>query len=288
MGAGLTSIEIIVMVLIVINVVVSYRGFNNSEFFSRYLFGVDQILTLRQYDRMVTSAFLHVNWMHLGFNMYALYAFSSPVSSGVGLVGFLIIYAASLLGGNLLALFFKRNQLSYTAVGNSGAVSGIVFASIALYPEGSIGLIILPGIGIPSWIFGLLYLGYTLYGVRSQRGNIGHEAHLGGAITGILLTLLLQPIVLTMHPWIIAGMLLPFAVFMYIAVKHPHLLTADQLMGKRPRIRAAAPKQKSVQHSDRKMMQLELDMLLEKVSRVGIDGLNEKERKRLEELSKRL
>src|SRR5581483_8227529 len=148
MTAGIVS-----LLLIVITVLVSYKGFNNHFFVEKYEFGVDKVRLYKDYKRLVTSGFLHVNWMHLIFNMLSLYFFAGPLTGSLGPIEFLIIYFASLIGGNLLSLVVYKNQGDYTSVGASGAVCGIIFASIALFPGFMVGLFFIP---IPGWLYGLL------------------------------------------------------------------------------------------------------------------------------------
>ena len=117
---------------------------------------------------MFTSGFLHVNWMHLIFNMIALYFFSGSLELYLGPLRFLLIYFASLVGGDALSLFIHRNDSDYDSVGASAGVTGVIFASIALFPGMRIGLLFLP-LAIPGWLFGLVYILYSIYGIRSRR-----------------------------------------------------------------------------------------------------------------------
>src|SRR6478752_2675378 len=126
--------SVIGVLLILCNVVFSYYGFKESHVFDSYKFNVDSILIDKEYKRLVSSGFLHGSWTHLGFNMMSLYAFSSSLENSIGPVKYLVIYFASLIGGNLLSLFIHRNHGSYSAIGASGAVCGIVFSSITLFP----------------------------------------------------------------------------------------------------------------------------------------------------------
>src|SRR5664279_1898625 len=178
----MTNTGIITLILIIVNIAFSYKGFTNETFFEGYKFEVDRILINKDYKRLVTSGFLHVSWTHLILNMFSLYAFSGSIESDLGGLQFLLIYFVSLVGGNLLCLFIHRNHGDYSAVGASGAVSGIIFASIALYPGMGIGFFGLP-FSIPGWLYGILYVLYSIYGIKSGKDNIGHEAHLGGALT---------------------------------------------------------------------------------------------------------
>src|SRR5215216_4521890 len=186
----MTDTGIIALLLIIANVIFSYKGFTNQSFFDGYKFEVDRILINKDYKRLITSGFLHVSWLHLIFNMLSLFVFSGLIEFYLGEMKFLVIYFVSLIGADLFSLFVHRNHGDYSSVGASGAISGIVFASIALFPGMSIGLFI---ISMPAWLYGIVYIAFSIYGIRSNKNNIGHEAHLGGAIIGMLVVLIMEP-----------------------------------------------------------------------------------------------
>lgn len=270
------------LILVVANVLFSYQGFRKPEFARQYEFNVGAVLVGKDYKRLLTSGFLHVGWLHLGFNMLVLFMFSDRLEYKIGLGGFLAIYFVALVGGNLFSLFIHRNHQDYTAVGASGAVSGIVFAFIGLFPGSELGLIFIPGISLPSWLFGLLYVLYTIYGIRSQSDNIGHEAHLGGGIAGLLVGVALYPYALTSNWLGIASMVIPSAIFIYLIVKKPGLLFLPSGPKKTSGKRTVEDKY----HEKRLSRQEELDKLLDKIARHGIEKLSSEEKRRLEELSK--
>ncbi|MDG2150943.1 MAG: rhomboid family intramembrane serine protease [Polaribacter sp.] len=187
----LNNINQAVLLIIIANVLFSMQGFKKYSFLDKYKFQVGKILSGEKI-RVFTSGFLHVDWMHLGFNMYALYLFGDIVASFLGITNFLIIYFTSLLAGSFYSLQYHKKEPYYSAVGASGAVSGIVYSSILLYPSMELYLFFIP-IPIPGYIFGVGYLLYSIYGMKKQLGIIGHSAHLGGAIGGFTITLLLNP-----------------------------------------------------------------------------------------------
>jgi membrane associated rhomboid family serine protease len=191
----------------VANVVFSYKGITEPSFLNTYKFQIAAILRGERI-RMLSSGFLHVDYLHLGFNMYALYLFASPVLGTLGNVPFLILYFGSLLLGNVFTLFYHKKESYYSAVGASGAVSGIVYSAIVLYPEMTLYLFPIP-IPIPGYLFGIGYLLYSMYGMKKQLGSVGHSAHLGGAVGGFFITILLYPQVLVAHKTLIILLAFP-------------------------------------------------------------------------------
>ena len=218
--------NIAVIILIAINVLFSLKGFNDYNFFQRYKFQPKPILEGKQYDRLLTSGFLHVDYIHLFLNMYVLYIFSDILvqfftgifgNPNMGILMFVLVYLGAVIGGNLLALFFHKNNPNYSAVGASGGVSGVLFASIVILPQMMLGIFFV--IPMPAWLFAILYLGYSVYGVQKQLGNIGHEAHLGGAIVGLVAPIIFYPEIFNDNKWYILGMLVPIAVLFVLAVR---------------------------------------------------------------------
>ena len=186
------NLHIATIAIIVANILVSLKGFNDNSFFERYKFGIGAIRA-GQRERMVTSGFLHVDFTHLLFNMITLYFFADVVIAWLGPGRFLGIYLISLVAGSLLALFFHKDEPYYSAVGASGAVTGILYASILLQPNEPLYFIFLPQVGIPGYVLGIGYLLYSIYGMKKSLGNIGHTAHFGGAIGGYATTLFFIP-----------------------------------------------------------------------------------------------
>ena len=273
---------IIVLILIVITVYISYKGFSNSRFFDSYKFEVDRILINKDYKRLITSGFLHVSWTHLIFNMFGLYVFSGVVELTLGSLNFLIIYFASLLGGELLSLLIHRNEGDYSSVGASGAVCGVMFASVAIYPDMGIGFFLLP-ISIPGWIFALLYVLFSIYGIRSQKNNIGHDAHLGGALAGMLLALAMHPSVILYNYGKILIILVPTVVFIYLIVTRPGVLLIDNLFYKTHKDFYSIDHRYNAELTDR---QQEIDKILDKINKKGMGSLSKKEKEMLKEYSK--
>lgn len=196
--------------IILVNVLISFKGFNDALFYRKYQFHVGSIRAGEQI-RMITSGFLHADEIHLGFNMITLFSFAPIVYGHLGNLSFLLIYAGSLIFGSLLTMVFHGNEYSYRAVGASGAVTGIIYSSILLYPQMQIyGF-------IPGYVFGFLYLLYSIYGMKAKNDNIGHTAHFGGAIGGYVITLLKEPTLLTESTYLVVLLAIPIAILFVMA-----------------------------------------------------------------------
>ncbi len=212
----MSGLPIVLILILLANVLFSMAGFKDQTLFRKYMFQIAPIKAGEQL-RMFTSAFLHADWMHLIFNMYTLYIFAPIVISQLGDVNFLLIYLGSLLLGNLLSFLFHKNEPYYSAIGASGAVSGILYASILIFPDMSLYLFFIP-IPIPAYIFGIGYLVYSIYGMKNQHDNIGHDAHFGGAAGGYILTLFLQPSIIVASPFFVSLLAIPI-VILFVLIK---------------------------------------------------------------------
>jgi len=187
----------------------SFKGFNDFQFFNKYKFEVSSIKAGDKI-RILSSGFLHVDTTHLFVNMLTLYFFASSVTSFLGTTGFLLVYFGSLIIGNLLSLYFHKDDYAYTAVGASGAVVGVLYAAILLQPDMMLGLFFI--IPMPAYVFGIGYLFYSIWAMKARRDNIGHDAHFGGAMGGYFITLLLSPWVLKEHLLMVILLAVPILV----------------------------------------------------------------------------
>lgn len=192
------------IIILLATIAMSYYGFNNLTFFNRYKFNVGAVQK-GDYVRLVSSGFLHANWEHLIFNMISLYFFQDVIIGSMGNLMFLLIYFGSMLLGSVFSLYIYKKQPYYSAIGASGAVSGIIFAAIALYPT-ALSVNFLPG-----WLFGALYFGYSVFMMfNPQQGdNLGHAAHLGGALFGLAVVIVYAPEVVIHHAFYLGVMALP-------------------------------------------------------------------------------
>lgn len=206
----------ILLALIGLNLVISFKGFNDLSFFRKYQFHIGSIRAGEQY-RMVSSGFLHADIGHLFFNMFTLFMFAPVVINYLNDFSFGLIYAGSLVFGSLLTLLFHKDDYHYSAIGASGAVTGVLYSAILLNPDMSLYLFFIP-IPIPAYLFGIGYLLYSIYGMKAKNDHIGHTAHFGGAIGGYVLTLLKAPYLLTEHTFMVVLLAIPI-VLLFVLVK---------------------------------------------------------------------
>ena len=204
----------VAIIIIGLNIFFSYKGFRDRIFFNKYKFSPIRI-KMGEKIRYISSGFLHVDTTHLIVNMFTLYFFVDAVIFRVGEINFLIIYFTSLIFGNWLTYRFNSNNINYSAVGASGAVMGIVYSAILLNPEMTLFFFVLP---MPGYLFGLGYLFYSIYSMKKVNDNIGHEAHLGGAIAGFFSTIIISPAVVFTNLFTVLILLIPI-VYFYIKSK---------------------------------------------------------------------
>lgn len=262
------------VIILALNGIFTFVALRDRQVFEKFQLRVYD-LKQGEYHRLLSSAFLHVDWTHFFFNMFSLFIFGGSLERSLGLFYFIVLYLVSLIGGNLLAWFYHRNDLEYRAVGASGAISGLIFAAIVLFPGMELALLFLPFF-FPAWIYGLFFLAYSMYGIGRQNDNIGHEAHLGGAIIGLFFTLILYPGLIQEHPLTILYLSVPSVIFMVVLLVKPQLL--NQILAKpednydlEDRYRA-----------DRYSKERRLNEILEKLNREGPKALSAEEREFLE------
>jgi len=266
--------------VIVFTAIFTYRGFNDPQFVDRFIFRPESILASKEYYRVFTSAFLHANWTHLIFNMLSLYLFGSQLELFLGVPQFLAIYVGAIVGGSLLSLLIHR-QHDYRAYGASGGVCGIIFACVFVFPGGGVSFFPFP-YAIPAWLYAIGFMLGSYYGIRSQRDNIGHDAHLGGAIVGLLIAAALNPWIIQGSPKLFAAVLILSVLLLVSLWKNP--LSLPTLSVFRPRFRTGTKRRPS-DLPNYKLEELRVDDLLEKISRTGMESLTAEEKAFLNQTS---
>lgn len=189
--------------ILAITCIISFVSFSNQKLLDDLIFYPPAITKHQQWYRFITCGFIHADFMHLAFNMYSFYMFGNAIETACvdiygryGATVYLLLYISSLFFCLLPTYFKNKNNYNYRSLGASGAVSAIVFAFIFLAPLQGIGLIIIPGLTAPAFIFGFIYLGVSAYLAKKGSGNINHSAHFWGAVYGVVF-LIITSIVFT-------------------------------------------------------------------------------------------
>ena len=185
--------------LLLLNVLISaYALTGRPGLLDRWAFQPVRILQNGEWHRMITAGFIHTGWWHLLFNGITLYFFGPILERQLGTGSFLVLYFGAELAAHGWTLIRYRGDEGYAAVGASGAVTGVVFGFCLFYPLHKIYLFLIP-IGIPAALFAVLFVWGSVAAARQPErggglfGRIAHEAHIGGAIGGLALTILLEP-----------------------------------------------------------------------------------------------
>ncbi|MDX9906817.1 MAG: rhomboid family intramembrane serine protease [Bacteroidales bacterium] len=187
------------LAIIIITSLISILAFYRADVFDRLKFNAYAIKHHGQGWRFFTYGLIHADWIHLFINMFVLYSFGSVVVDAYhfyfddkGYLFYILLYLGGIVFSVLVDFGKHKNDMYYNAVGASGAVSAVLFASILLYPSGSVMIFPLP-FPVPSVVFGVIYLVYSAVMARRGRDNIGHNAHFWGAVFGIVFTIALRP-----------------------------------------------------------------------------------------------
>lgn len=199
-------------IIVAANVILSFIGFQNREFLSKWVFNAYQVVHRKEYYRVVTHAFIHGSVLHLLFNMYVLYNFGNLIEAiftnpkvfenlfpsldfwgtSRGYLYYVLLYFGGVLFATLPAIRKHQNNPGYNSLGASGAVSAVVLAFILLLPTVDMGILFIP-IRIPAFILGAAYLTYEYFMSKRGQTGIAHDAHFWGALYGLVLLLILKP-----------------------------------------------------------------------------------------------
>lgn len=193
----------ITIIIIAITCLVSIMCFNGNLNGNKLLFNAYQVWHRKEWYRMFTSGIIHSGWGHLFFNMLTLYFFGSVVEQyfsavfggALGSFLYIVLYISAMAVSSIGDLVKYRDNWNYNALGASGAVSAILFASILFAPKVGIYIYLIP-IPVPGYIFAPLYLLYCWYMAKRNMDNIGHTAHFWGAVYGLLFPIACRPDIL--------------------------------------------------------------------------------------------
>lgn len=189
----------ITYIIIAITVFISIVSMDNHSLKNKLMFNAYMINHRKEWYRFFSNGLIHADWVHLGFNMFSLYMFGVAVEEGYkaifedrGVLFFILLYIGGLAMSSIYSYEKHKNDIYYNALGASGAVSAVVFAFIILAPTARLGFLFIP-VPIPAYLFGLIFLGVEYYLGKRSNDNIGHDAHLWGAVFGAVFTIILRP-----------------------------------------------------------------------------------------------
>lgn len=178
--------------IMIFTVVTSLYAFNDSSLYGKFMLHPYSVYRRSNVYTLITSGLIHGSWMHLFFNMFTFYFFAFKLEQTFGSLRFALIYFVGLILSDIPSVFKHKDDYNYHSLGASGAISAVLFSYILYNPMSTLYIFPLP---IPIWaiVFGVLYLIYCFYMSKNSRDNINHDAHLYGAISGIIVTILCVP-----------------------------------------------------------------------------------------------
>ncbi|MGL4630399.1 MAG: rhomboid family intramembrane serine protease [Leadbetterella sp.] len=186
-------------ILIVAILITSLMAFNNSEFRSKLIHNPYRVHRNKEYFRLMGSGFIHADYMHLAFNMLALYSFGNYVESyfsslfpSMGKTMYLLLFLSGVLVANIPDFLKYKEKPHFNSLGASGGVASIVFASIILSPLSKLIFFPIP-IPLPAYVFAIVYMAYSIFMERRQMDNVNHMAHLWGSLWGALFIITVEP-----------------------------------------------------------------------------------------------
>ncbi len=185
------------ILILIITVAISIAGFSNEQIINKLILWPRKMDNPAEYYRLLTSGFIHNDWNHLIFNMITFYFIAPSVEFLMAMIGkpsemFVLLYLSAIVISSLPSFVKNRNNSYYRSLGASGGVAAILFFTIYYSPWSLIRILFIP-IGIPSILFGVLYLAYEAYMAKRGAGNVNHDAHFIGSVYGLLFALVVDP-----------------------------------------------------------------------------------------------
>lgn len=266
------------ILVILLTVVVSLLAFRDRMLVEKYIFEPERILAWKEYYRLFTSGFLHADFAHLGLNMVSLYLFGLSVERMLGPGQFLLVYFGAVIGGSLLSLYVHRHH-EYRAYGASGGVCGVIFSYMLLFPGARISAFPLP-VFVPAWLYAIGFIIGSFYAMKAGKDNVGHDAHLGGAIVGLSLTAALQPSSVQANLKVfllVLGLSLLLLGYLWL---NPLFLPLLSFKGRGSLFKRKPGRQPAAVSENR-----QVDALLDKIAQEGMASLSAEERALLDRVS---
>ncbi len=184
------------LIILVVTLIVSVIGLGSPRFLERSVLRPYLVARGAGYAGLLTSGLVHAGVGHLLFNLITFYSFAFTLEQVIGPLRLVALYLSALLTSGVGTCFKHRNEPEYASLGASGAILGVLFASIVYFPRQSLFILPLP-IPIPAPLFAIGYLAFSWYSSRTSRGQINHDAHILGALTGLAFVLVTDPTTFT-------------------------------------------------------------------------------------------
>jgi membrane associated rhomboid family serine protease len=180
------------LLILIVTIVVSLIGLNRPEFLAKMMLRPYSLFRNREYEKLITSGFVHADFGHLIFNLLTFYFFAFPLERRIGSLSFVALYFIGMVLSEIGTCLKHRNNPEYASLGASGAILAVLFASIVYFPQSSLFILPIP-VPIPAPLFAVGYLIYTWWQSKQNTGRVNHDAHFGGALTGLAFVALTEP-----------------------------------------------------------------------------------------------
>ena len=179
-------------IILTLTIVISVIGLLSRKVLEKAILRPQMIAQGNDYATLLSSGFVHADFGHLIFNLITYYSFAFPLDRAIGDLRFEILYFSAMLVGNLGTCIKHRKEPDYASLGASGAILGVLFASIVYFPQQKLLMLPIP-IPIPAPLFAVAYLAFSWYSSGRSRDRINHDAHIFGALTGLVFVLVTAP-----------------------------------------------------------------------------------------------
>lgn len=190
------NITPVAAIIFIFTIITSVYAFYDTSTFGKFMLHPYSIARGSKVYTLITSGLIHANWMHLFFNLFTFYFFAFKLEMTIGSWRFGLLYFLGLVLSDIPTIIKHKEHFWYNSLGASGAISAVLFSYILFDPLTKLMIFPLP-IPIPAVLFAILYLVYCMYMSKNSRDNINHDAHFFGAITGLIVTVLLVPGILS-------------------------------------------------------------------------------------------